>query len=179
LRATRAYITGFGTTGLLIAAAFVSLFVMSAYVAFNGFPGQDVQDPIGSVLLQERQASVEVPKVSIDAPTHAVTQTSVVRGHHHTAAQRGGGPVATTNVPLKNRVSTQAPAQTQAPATSTGTAHSTTPQLPATPETPSVSLPEVELPGVQTPTQVQLPVDTDGVTDGVSNTVNNLLSSGK
>jgi hypothetical protein len=152
----------------------MSLFVMSAYVAFNGFPGQDVQDPIGSVLLQERQASVDVPSVSIDAPTRSASQTLDGRRHRHAAGQRAGGPKATADGPVNHRLSTQAPASTQTPATGTNTVQApSTPQLPATPPSvPQVSLPQVEVPGVQTPTQVQLPVDTGGVT----NTVTNLLS---
>src|SRR3954454_7643815 len=82
LRATRAYITSFGTTGLLIASALLTLAVMSAFVAFNGFPGQDVQDPIGTLLLQERQTPVNVPA----KPVHV----SVLSTSHGPASSRGG-----------------------------------------------------------------------------------------
>lgn len=146
----------------------MTLFVMSAYVAFNGFPGQDVQDPIGTLLLQERQAPVNVPAVPIDVHVRAATRSPVVR-HHRAAARRARGPQATGTGEVKHRISTPAPVPASAPATSAPASQPATPQLPATtPSVPTISLPKVQLPVVQTPDKVALPVDTSGITNLLS-----------
>jgi hypothetical protein len=169
LRATRAYITGFGTTGLLIAAAFMTLFVMSAYVAFNGFPGQDVGDPIGTLVVPQQQTRVNVPAVPVQV--HAQAATRAPAGQRRSAtARRAIRPRATTG-PVKHRSTTQAPSVAPAPATTPATGASpvpaSTPQLPATPpQVPTSVLPKVSLPVIQAPSQTQTPaVDTGGVTD--------------
>jgi hypothetical protein len=187
LRATRAYITSVGATGLLIASAFATLFVMSAFVAFNGFPGQDVQDPIKTLLvnLQQTPVSVKADPVPVStlrarhgvaaAHAHARTRT------HSRARQRS--PMAHSS-PVTRRggitpPSAQTPASSPQPGALPTPAGEVTPPLPAggtpsvgTPSvgTPSVGMPspsKVELPPVQLPSppnNTQLPVDTSGVT---------------
>ncbi|HEY2601716.1 MAG TPA: hypothetical protein VGI67_09180 [Thermoleophilaceae bacterium] len=183
MRATRAYITGFGTTGLLVAAAFMSLFVMSAYVAFNGFPGQDVQNPVGSLLVQERQAPVSsvpvkpVADSSKAAARHQATAAARRRHHRHAVARRAVGPTASTG-PVVHRT-----APTSQPQSSSGTSvptpdvttpvHKIAPSLPSTPVTspPSTGLPQVQLPPVQT----QLPTQVNTLVNGVGTGVTNLV----
>jgi hypothetical protein len=171
LRATRAYITGFGTTGLLIASALLTLFVMSAFVAFNGFPGQDVQDPIGTLLLQQRQAPVSVPAKPVRVHVLAARKGAVAS--HRAGTTRSHAPTANTG-PVAQRTPAQTPTQTPAPAPGSGQASTpltqstppldsgTTPSLPdtGTPQVPSVSVPSLPPP----PTPSQLPIDTSGVT---------------
>jgi hypothetical protein len=178
LRATRAYITSFGTTGLLIASALLTLAVMSAFVAFNGFPGQDVQDPIGTLLVQEKHASVRVPAkpvhVQVAASRRGPTGTAAAR-HRRDALKRTQGPNANTG-PLAHRTPSGAPgsSQTQTPsatqnATSLAPTSPTTPIGTTTPSVPDpgVSVPPITLPSVTLPPppsgNSQLP-DTSGVT---------------
>ena len=188
MRATRAYITSFGTTGLLITSALATLFVMSAFVAFNGFPGQDVQDPIAPILVHETQAPVSVPT----EPARGAALTSHTAGGSAARAKsRGarlhGGPSART-VPVsgpRNSAPAQPPSggQGQVPTPQTGgdltkTAGGVTqPRTGSTPSVPGTQLPSVSVPEVQVPSLPQntLPVDTSGVTNGVTNGVNNLL----
>jgi hypothetical protein len=176
LRATRAYITSFGTTGLLIASALLTLAVMSAFVAFNGFPGQDVQDPIGTLLLQERQTPVNVPAKPVHVSVQAARAASAAGSGGRTAARHVRAPKVSTGPVLTERTPAQTP--TQSPATAPGSTSSqgttlvpqetspittpSTPQLPDTalPQVPSVTVPPLPPP----PGDTQLPVDTSGVT---------------
>lgn len=180
MRATRAYITGFGTTGLLISAALLSLAVMSAFVAFNGFPGQDVQDPIGTLLVQEKQAAVKVPAKPIRVDVAAATRAATTSGHR-AATRRAHAPKASTGPVLQRAPARTAPGQapssgqnpTSVAQTAPTTPLSTTPPsvpntgvqippitLPSLPSSPPASPPPPPSGGVNT----QLPVDTSGIT---------------
>jgi hypothetical protein len=147
----------------------MTLFVMSAYVAFNGFPGQDVEDPIGSLLLQERQAPVSVPVQPVRVNTTPATVRHASSHRRHAHAHRALGPRASTG-PVKQRLPAQAPASSPPPASSGGApqdaVQQTTSQLPATPKVPSTTdvLPDINLPKAQTPAKQQLPIDTSGLT---------------
>jgi hypothetical protein len=176
LRATRAYITSLGTTGLLIASALLTLSVMSAFVAFNGFPGQDVQDPIGTLLVQERQAPVAVPahpaKVSVLAARRDAAPGTT---HRRARTKASGGPLAHAN-PVKHRTSVPAPSASQPSAPAPQQQTSLTPQTgnvpPSLPDTGTPSLPSTGLPlpdvtipvVTPPPSNTQVPVDTSGVT---------------
>jgi hypothetical protein len=171
LRPTRAYITGFGTTGLLIAAAFMTLFVMSAYVAFNGFPGQGAENPIGNLVLQEQPAPVSIDAKPAKVHVRATTRTPAAVSHRRVEAQRSTGPSATTGPVVKQRESTPAPTSS-APSSTSQTSSATAPvsqNLPA-PKLPSVlpQLPQVNLPPVQIQVPSQPTLDTSGVTNTVS-----------
>jgi hypothetical protein len=180
LRATRAYITGIGTTGLLIASALLSLAVMSAFVAFNGFPGQDVQDPIGTLLLQEKQAPVNVPAKHVHVQVLATRRAaSATTAHRRASSKRVQTPRATTG-PVVNRTNPtpSTPSPGQAPSSSGQTPSSaagSTPSTPVSTTTPAVpdtgiTLPQVTLPSLPSSpppggSQQQLPIDTSGVTN--------------
>lgn len=150
---------------------------MSAFVAFNGFPGQSVEDPIGTLLLQEPQAQVSVPV----KPTHVKVLatrkgTGAATRHRREAARNSRAPKASTG-PVVHRTPTgQTPTRTQAPASapSQGTAPAvpTTPTIvpgtaPALPDT-GLPLPPVTVPTLPSPPppngSSQLPVDTSGIT---------------
>jgi hypothetical protein len=175
LRATRAYITSVGTTGLLIASAFATLFVMSAFVAFNGFPGQDVQDPIKTLLVNLQQTPVSVKADPVPVSTlrarHGVAATHARTRTHSRAHQRS--PMAHAS-PVTRRggitpPSAQTPASSPQQSALPTPAGEVTPPLPAggTPSVGVPSPPKVELPPVQLPSppnNTQLPVDTSGVT---------------
>lgn len=177
MRATRAYITGFGTTGLLIASAFLTLFVMSAFVAFNGFPGQAVGDPVGTLLLQERQTHVNVPLVTVPSQTRAGQQTAGAHPRHSAKAERTR-PKASTGPVQKTSTAPSSPAGGSAQGSAP--ARQTAPQLPTgTPQVPDAQLPklpDVELPAVQAPSSSQPVLDTSGVTTKVADGVSGLLA---
>jgi hypothetical protein len=176
LRATRAYITGFGTTGLLIAAAFMTLFVMSAYVAFNGFPGQDVENPIGKLVLQEQPAPVSVPAQPVQVHVRGATRGPSSAHHHGVGAKRAVGPTASTGPVVKRRLSSGAPSS-QAPASGSVQAPPPDPvgrSLPAPPQVPTgvlPQLPNVSLPAIEAPGESSPPVDTSGLTNAASGLV--------
>ena len=150
------------------------LSVMSAFVAFNGFPGQDVEDPIGSLLLQERQATVTVPAHPVKAHVLASKRATAAAGHR-AAARRLPSPIAGTN-PVRQRAGLGQPGRTPSsgpqPAGAPTPASSITPALPGgtgTPSLPDTTLPSgpsVTVPQVSPPPpqSTQLPVDTSGVT---------------
>jgi hypothetical protein len=175
LRATRAYITSFGTTGLLIASALLTLAVMSAFVAFNGFPGQDVQDPIGTLLLQERQTPVNVPAKPVHVSGLATGQGSGTSGDR-AGARHVRAPKASTG-PVQHRAPAQTPTQNPAtsPGSTSGQGTTLVPQAtspiptPTTPQVPQTELPPLTIPSLPPPPPPpsdgsQLPIDTSGVT---------------
>jgi hypothetical protein len=181
LRATRAYITSFGTTGLLIASALLSLAVMSAFVAFNGFPGQQVQDPIGTLLVPQGQTKVNVAPKPIRVQVKGTTRAAATGTARHTSARHVQAPRASTGPVLQRNApgsSTPTQGQTptssgQSPTTSVAGSTPTTPISTTTPQLPStdITLPTVTLPSLPTSpppppggSQQQLPIDTSGIT---------------
>jgi hypothetical protein len=69
MRASRAYIAGFGTTSVLVASALLLLAVVSALVAFRGWPGAGFAENISSLVVDEPQRlAVEgPPQVALNA----------------------------------------------------------------------------------------------------------------
>ncbi len=60
MKANRAYIAGLGTTTVMIASAVLLLGVVSALVAFNGWPGAGIARDVGSLVVKEPATSVRV-----------------------------------------------------------------------------------------------------------------------
>jgi hypothetical protein len=172
LRATRAYITSVGTTGLLVASALMTLAVMSAFVAFNGFPGQDVEGPIGNLVLQEQPAPVSVPDpLTLHVRPHASAPGKAA--HQRGTARDAKGPQASTGL-IKHRASTQTQAPAVQPPASSESGQPAlpvqqgAPQLPSAsvPSLPGTSMPNIQLPVLQAPTTSQQPlVDTQAITN--------------
>lgn len=157
---------------------------MSAFVAFNGFPGQDVQDPIGTLILQEKQASVSVPAKPMHVQVLATTRSAsaaAAAAHRHVSAkqlrtpQASTGPVVHRTDPTPTTPTTPPPAQApsssvQAPASVAGS----TPSTPVSNTSPSVpdtgiTLPTITLPSLPPPPppdddQQKLPIDLSGIT---------------
>ena len=184
MRATKAYIASFGTTGTLIAAALLTASVMSAIVAFNGFPGQDIQGPIGSVQVQERQAplSADMHPAAAKSARHASAASSRHARRHHRGTHRANAPVAHAN-PVSHGQSgaqqkTQAPSSSSSPAVkvpdTSSVTKTVTNTVPSTPSVPAPALPSypVTLPGSD---QKQLPISLPIDTSGVTNTLNTIL----
>ena len=146
---------------------------MSAFVAFNGFPGQDVQDPIGTLLLQERQTPVNVPAEPVHVSVPSARRGPAAGSGRRATARQVNAPKASTGP-----VGDGSPAQTPAQSPSTATPGSTStpgtsvvpqdslPSSPTTPQLPQASLPQVTVPSLPPPPTdtTQLPVDTSGVT---------------
>lgn len=86
MRARAAYISSFGTTGILVAAALLMLAMVSALVAFRGWPGGVPGDTVGSVPLTQqprafrlaaaRTATVTAHRVRPAAPTRPARRLS-------------------------------------------------------------------------------------------------------
>jgi hypothetical protein len=187
VRTTRAYIASFGTTGTLIAAALLTMSLMSAIVAFHGFPGQDLQDPIGSVPVLDRQAPLAVEKHSAKtAGAHVMRASGVSAQHsrtHHGRTHSAKAPVAHTN-PVTHRQSVSQP-RAQQPASS-GSSSSpvkvpdtspVTHAVPKVPSAPSLPSPQTLLKSspVTLPGGAALPVDLPVNTAAVSGVVDGLL----
>jgi hypothetical protein len=120
VRATRAYLAGFGTSGSLLAGAALMFLLASAFVAFQGWP---------QVAGQSGPALVSVPRVSAPAGTRASRALSATTaaptrrasaGTH--AAQSGLRPTTHVNPAAVNRGSDQTTLTpvSRDPGTSTG-----------------------------------------------------------
>src|SRR5439155_3718484 len=91
MRATRAYIASLGTTSLLVASSLLLLVVVSAIVAFNGWPGSGVADSVENMVVNDDPPfRVSGPaQVAIDA---APAATAVAAAPAPTAPAAGGAP---------------------------------------------------------------------------------------
>jgi|SRR5690242_20930205 hypothetical protein len=155
---------------------------MSAFVAFNGFPGQQVQDPIGTLLVPQGQTRVNVAPKPIRVGVEGKTRTPAAGSARHTGASHAQAPRASTG-PVAQRTnpgsSTPTQGQTptssgQSPTTSVAGSVPSTPISTTTPSVPStgVTLPTVTLPSLPSSplppppggSTQQLPIDTSGVT---------------
>ena len=181
---------------MLVASALLTLAVMSAIVAYHGFPGQDVQSPVGSVLVQQRQAPVtRLPKHPAIAPA-ARASRSARAVHAATVARQRRTAVARTPVahatPVVRRQEAgtarpqpqpqpQPQQQSSSPVSTPDTSSLTKPVTDTVPQTPSLPSAGSLLPSTpsQGTTPVPLPqvpnVDPGKVTSGVTNTVGKVL----
>jgi hypothetical protein len=161
--------------------------LMSAIVAFDGFPGQDLQDPIGSLPVLDRQAPLAVEKHRADAgAAHALRASSVSARHsksHHGRAGSAKAPVAHAN-PVTHRQSVAQP-QTRQPSSGSSQSSpvtvpdtgSVTHAVPKVPSAPSVPSPDTLLKSspVTLPGGAALPVNLPLNTAAVSGVVDGLL----
>ena len=101
MRASRAYIAGFGTTGVLVGSALLLLVVVSTLVAFQGWPGSGFADDIGSLVVDEpERLPVEGPvQVALNASTAAAA----------VAQAPAPGSAAATRTPVAPRTGTADP----------------------------------------------------------------------
>lgn len=78
MRASRAYIAGFGTTSVLVASAVLLLAVVSALVAFQGWPGTGFGEDTGTLVVDEpERLTVERPlQVALGASPAAAVASS-------------------------------------------------------------------------------------------------------
>jgi hypothetical protein len=171
---------------MLVASALLMLSVMSAIVAFNGFPGQAIQDPIGSVPVEQAQAPLAVqhhPAPSTASRSaRSASAAHAGRSSHHSRSGHARSPLAHAT-PVVHRQSaagqpTRSGSGTPAlpdPGSLTSGVTQTLPSAPTVPPS-GVGVPSspVTLPdSKQLP--VSLPVDTSAVTGAVTTTSSGLL----
>jgi hypothetical protein len=87
--ASRAYIAGIGTTGVLIGFALLMLAVVSAIVAFRGWPGDTMLEGSGAVTVGEGSGMVEIEPVRLGEAASGAGGAAAARG-----AGAGRGPRA-------------------------------------------------------------------------------------
>lgn len=145
MKATKAYIAGVGTTGLLVASSLLVLTMMSALVAFRGFPGPDVQDPVQSILVGTAHAPVTVAVPATDS----ASVRAIVRGVPASSQRGSKGHVERTGA-ARPKGSPRAPvavsgprggATSPVPAAALPAPAVPSPNLPGTPSLPNVTIP--------------------------------------
>src|SRR5919204_3761265 len=112
MRASRAYIASLGTTGVLVGSSILLLFLVSAMVAFRGWPGSGPGGDLGKLSLGGSSSSaglVGPARVAADlvpaaaavgaAPAPAPGPAAAGRGGGGTGGNAGGGGTAPTPPP--------------------------------------------------------------------------------
>jgi hypothetical protein len=91
VRATRAYIASLGTTGVLIASSLLLLALVSAIVAFRGWPELEAAEgsPPGMLVDQDR-APVPVATLEVDGEARRLTRSAEARGQSSDRGSRAG-----------------------------------------------------------------------------------------
>jgi hypothetical protein len=89
--ASRAYIAGIGTTGVLIGFALLILAVVSALVAFRGWPGDAVVGGAGEVDVGDNASLVGIEPVRLGERARAADGRATSRAGAATAGSRRAG----------------------------------------------------------------------------------------
>jgi hypothetical protein len=182
VKATKAYIAGVGTTGLLVASSLLVLTVMSALVAFRGFPGPDVQDPVQSILVETAHApaTVAVPatdSASVRAIVHGSPAASHGSSKNHSERTRSARPKDNPRAPVAvSQPRVGAGATSPVPATAVPAPAVPSPSLPGAPAVPKVTIPppsDLVPPPADLGQPVSAPVDQ--TVHGVNDTTGALL----
>ena len=96
MKTTRAYIASFGTTGVLVASSLFLLFVVSALIAFNGWPGSGLLDELEDLIAGEEQPPAVLSGPAAAAARATPAAAGVARaptpGTPAAAAAGAGGP---------------------------------------------------------------------------------------
>jgi hypothetical protein len=141
VRASRAYITSLGTTGVLIASSILMLAVVSTIVGFRGWPGDDIVNGLGSLRVGEDEPTLQITgpaQIAADAaPAAAAVASTPPAGTAAAAAASaptttGVAPTAPTTTPDGTVVQAPTHAAPQTPGTNQGTG-TAIPQTPAAP----------------------------------------------
>lgn len=159
MRARAAYITSFGTTGILVAAALLMLTLVSALVAFHAWPGSTPGESVAAVPLRTSPASavqladvrrVDRRVVRVHRPA-ASSRAPIARGVVKVPAAAASSPIAAgfvktpqtpTVVPGRPPVGTPLPARPGAATAQAPTVVSSapvSPQQPALPQLPALA----------------------------------------
>ena len=100
MRADRAYIAGLGTTGVLVASALLLLAVVSALVAFRGWPGTDVGEDIGNLIVGDTDRSLAVQ----DGPARVARDAAPAAGAVADTAAPGTAAATPAAVPTASQL---------------------------------------------------------------------------
>lgn len=96
MKATKAYIASFGTTGVLLAGSVLMLAVVSAVVAFDRWPGGEVSTRVQTLVLDEQASPIRVTSQSAaPSATPGVARSGAVSDRGPVAARprAGTGPI--------------------------------------------------------------------------------------
>jgi len=77
MRAPKAYIAGFGTTTVLVTSALLLLAVVSALVAFKGWPGAGAAEDVANLVVEDPKSVDEPVQVALNASPAAAAVASV------------------------------------------------------------------------------------------------------
>ena len=94
MRASRAYIASLGTTGVLIASGLMLLVVVSAIVAFQGWPGQGLLNDLESLVVDEERPALALSgpeQIAADAAPAAAAVAAAPAPGTAAAAPAGAG----------------------------------------------------------------------------------------
>lgn len=103
MRATRAYIAGIGTSGVLLAFAALLLIVLGALLGFRGWPGEGTAQGVDSLVIEEPDRPLSVARVAASGPAaEGGRSPGAPRGDRGPAgpAGREGGQGAGSGAPL-------------------------------------------------------------------------------
>jgi hypothetical protein len=94
MKASRAYIAGLGTTGVLLAFALLLLVVVSAIVAFRGWPAGDAAGGSDAVRIDDARDLIELPPVQLGttAAAAAAARGDSAGGTARPGAAKEAGP---------------------------------------------------------------------------------------
>src|SRR5436305_427925 len=137
MRARAAYIQSLGTTSILVASALLMLAIVSAIVAFRGWPAPSTSSGVPSVPLQQ-PAPAQVAKVAPAAPA-AHVRIAAAASNAATVGRRVARASVTPGLVKQVRgegPATVAPAPGMAPAPSSSPHSGAAPQVPSGPGTP-------------------------------------------
>jgi hypothetical protein len=94
LKATKAYIASLGTTGVLLAASLLMLAVVSAVVAFDRWPGSNLQTQVKTLTLDDKAPAIRVSanasSRSASALARATTRTGGATSPQRVTLNGGG-----------------------------------------------------------------------------------------
>jgi hypothetical protein len=144
MKTTRAYITSLGLTGVLVASSIALFLVVSALVAFRGWPGGGVVEGLKGLVVDRDQPSLQVtgpaqaalgaaPGAAAVAPAPPAGAVAAVP-----AAGGGGGPAAVSPGPGGGE---SAPASVTTPVPSGGAPRAAAPTPSGGVGAPAVSMP--------------------------------------
>lgn len=89
VRASRAYIAGFGTSTVLVASTLLLFLVVSALVAFKAWPGSGLADAVSSLLVDDGR-----PGLIVDGPTQVALDAAPAAAAVGAAAVPAGPPAS-------------------------------------------------------------------------------------
>jgi hypothetical protein len=166
MRTTRAFIAGLGTTGSLVAAVACAFVVVSAVVAFHGWPGVAVPERVANVVVGDGIVPAAATRTSA-APARIVVSTAPrtepgVRDGASGTSRRPSTPDRTRPRPGGKRPS---------PAPPPVAPSDDTPPPDHTPRKPPTDLGPVRLPPIEPPKPIPVPAPLDSVTSGLAEVV--------